>query len=102
LQRERSLSAGEIAEIVEDEGTDISVRTVERILAEAGFPKLPRRTRLLIGETRARTTVPEVSHRLAPAEMTGPAAGYVGSCPPIGGSIPRSPTDVTQVATVAT
>ena len=71
LRRERNLSAGQIAEIVEDEGTDISVRTVERILTEAGFPKLPRRTRLLIGETRARTTVPEVSHRLATAEMTG-------------------------------
>ena len=71
LRRERKLSAGQIAEIVEDEGTDISVRTVERILAEAGFSKLPRRTRLLIGETRARTTVPEVSHRLAPAELTG-------------------------------
>ena len=71
LRRERNLSAGQIAEIVEDEGTDISVRTVERILTQAGFPKLPRRTRLLIGETRARTTVPEVSHRLATAEMTG-------------------------------
>jgi transposase len=71
LRRERNLSAGEIAEIVEDEGTDISVRTVERILTEAGFPKLARRTRLLIGETRARTTVPDVSQQLTTAEMTG-------------------------------
>jgi hypothetical protein len=74
LRRERNLSAGEIAEIVEDEGTDISVRTVERILTEAGFAKLPRRTRLVIGETRARTTVPEVSHQLGTAEMTGMTA----------------------------
>jgi transposase len=71
LRRQRDLSAGQIAEIIEDEGTDLSVRTVERVLAEAGFPKLPRRTRLLIGETRARTTVPEISHRLAPAALTG-------------------------------
>lgn len=71
LRREREISAGQIAEIIEDEGTDISVRTVERILREAGFPKLPRRTRLLIGETRTRTTVPEVSSRLAAEEMTG-------------------------------
>jgi len=71
LRRQRDLSAGQIAEIIEDEGTDISVRTVERILTEAGFPKLPRRTRLLIGETRARTTVPEVSGRLAPVQLTG-------------------------------
>jgi hypothetical protein len=71
LRRQRDLSAGQIAEIIEDEGTDISVRTVERILTEAGFPKLPRRTRLLIGETRAHTTVPEVSRRLAPTDMTG-------------------------------
>ena len=71
LRRQRALSAGQIAELVADEGTDLSVRTVERILAEAGFPKLPRRTRLLIGETRARTTVPEVSRRLALPEMTG-------------------------------
>jgi len=71
LRRQRELSAGQIAEIVEDEGTDISVRTVERILREAGFSKLPRRTRLLIGETHARTTVPEVSRRLTVGEATG-------------------------------
>lgn len=71
LRRQRELSAGQIAEIIEDEGTDISVRTVERIVREAGFPKLPRRTRLLIGQTRAHTTVPEVSCRLEVADMTG-------------------------------
>lgn len=71
LRRQRDLSAGQIAEIIDDEGKDISVRTVERILTEAGFPKLPRRTRLLIGETRARTTVPEVSRQLVPTALTG-------------------------------
>ncbi len=69
LRQLRELSAGQIAEILEDEGTDLSVRTVERILREAGFPRLPRRTRLLIGETRAHTTVPEVSQRLSVQAM---------------------------------
>lgn len=71
LRRLRELSAGQIAEILEDEGAELSVRTVERILREAGFPRLPRRTRLLIGETRAHTTVPQVSQRLSVQEMDG-------------------------------
>ncbi len=65
LRRGHSISAGQIAEIVEDEGTDLSVRTVERILREAGFPKLPRRTQLAIGQTRAHTAVPAVSSRVS-------------------------------------
>jgi len=64
LRRERNLSAGQIAEILDDEEIDVSVRTVERILAEAGFPKLPRRARLLIGETRQHAKVPEVASLL--------------------------------------
>jgi len=71
MRRLRELSAGQIAEILEDEGTELSVRTVERILREAGFPRLPRRTRLLIGETRAHATVPQVSRRLSVQQMDG-------------------------------
>lgn len=71
LRQLRELSAGQVAEILEGEGTELSVRTVERVLLEAGFPRLPRRTQLLIGETRAHTTVPEVSRRLSIAEMDG-------------------------------
>jgi transposase len=71
LRRQRNLSAGQIAEILDDEGIDVSVRTVERILAEAGLPRLPRRTRLLIGETRDRTTVPQVASRLSNLQMEG-------------------------------
>jgi hypothetical protein len=71
LRRLRELSAGQIAEIIEEDGTDLSARTVERILREAGFPRLPRRTRLLIGETRAHTTVPEVSRRLSVQHIDG-------------------------------
>lgn len=70
LRRDRHLSAGQIAEILDDEKVEISVRTVERILREAGLPKLPRRSRLLIGETRERATVPQVSKKL-PADALG-------------------------------
>lgn len=80
LRRQGSLSAGQIAEILDDEEIDVSVRTVERILREAGFPKLPRRARLLIGETRERAKVPAVSSLLpikhmeqfgAPSDLAG-------------------------------
>lgn len=71
MRREHPISAGEIAQILLDEDIEISIRTVERILAEAGLPRLARRTRLLVGQTRARTTVPETSCRLAPAQLTG-------------------------------
>jgi hypothetical protein len=56
--REKRLSAGEIAQLLSDEGVDISVRTVERVLAEEGFPKLPRRTKLKIGLTVKGAEVP--------------------------------------------
>ena len=49
--RKQNLSAGEIAQILSEQGVEISLRTVERILAEEGFPKLPRRTQLKIGRT---------------------------------------------------
>ena len=49
--REHRLSAGEIAELLAEDGTELSVRTVERVLAEEGFPRLPRRARLKVGLT---------------------------------------------------
>jgi transposase len=57
--RERRLSAGEITELLSGEGVDISVRTVERVLAEEGFPRLPRRTRLKIGVTVKGAKIPK-------------------------------------------
>lgn len=59
--RERRLSAGEIAQLLSEDGVELSVRTVERVLAEEGFPKLPRRTRLKIGTTVLGAKVPEKS-----------------------------------------
>ena len=49
--RQKQLSAGEIAELLIREGIELSIRTVERVLAEEGFSKLPRRTQLRIGRT---------------------------------------------------
>lgn len=69
MRREHGISAGQIAEILDNEEVELSVRTVERILREAGLPRLPRRTQLAIGQTRAHTTVPETSRRLAPDEL---------------------------------
>lgn len=39
--REHRLSAGEITQLLSEQGVEISVRTVERVLAEEGFAKLP-------------------------------------------------------------
>jgi len=69
--RSQGLSAGEIAQLLSDEGTEISVRTVERVLAEEGFPKLPRRLRLKIGLTVKGASVPESSRAVTVAELDG-------------------------------
>jgi hypothetical protein len=63
--REHRLSAGEIAQLLSDEGIELSVRTVERVLAEKGYPKLPRRTRLKLGLTIQGARVPAVSQVLS-------------------------------------
>jgi len=57
--RQRRLSAAEITELFSEDDIDISVRTVERVLAEEGFPKLPRRTRIKIGLTVQGAEIPE-------------------------------------------
>jgi len=67
--REHQLSAGEIVQLLSEEGTEISVRTVERILAEEGYPKLPRRSQLRLGLTVKGAQVPAVSHRIQISEF---------------------------------
>jgi hypothetical protein len=69
--RERRLSAGEIAELLSQEGVEISVRTVERVLAEEGFEKLPRRTRLKIGLTVLGAEVPARSELVSASDLDG-------------------------------
>ena len=78
--RERGLSAVEITELLLEEGAEISVRTVERVLAEEGFAKLPRRTRLKIGRTVQGAQIPEKSQQVGIEAWEGerfdsPAAG---------------------------
>jgi hypothetical protein len=67
--RERGLSAGEITERLNEEGVEVSVRTVERVLAEEGLPKLPRRTRLQLSRTVKGAELPERSKALTPGEL---------------------------------
>jgi len=63
--RQHELSADDIARLLNQEAIDISVRTIERILAEEGFKKLPRRTQLKIGRTIRGAEVPEVAAPVA-------------------------------------
>ena len=62
--RRQKLSAGEIAECLSEDGHEISVRTVERVLREEGFAKLPRRTRLKMKITVKGAQVPAKSHKI--------------------------------------
>ncbi|MCP4376432.1 MAG: transposase, partial [bacterium] len=69
--REQRLSAAEISELLLEDGVEISVRTVERVLVEEGFPKLPRRTRLKVGRTVQGAEIPEASCLMMPQEWGG-------------------------------
>jgi len=69
--REQRLAAGEITELLSGDGIEISVRTVERVLREEGFPKLPRRTRLKTGLTVKGTEVPDHSTAISIQELEG-------------------------------
>lgn len=78
--RHQQLSAGDITQLLSEEGVEISVRTVERVLAEEGFSKLPRRTRLKLGHTVKGAQVPERAQAIALGDVDGsrwdcPAAG---------------------------
>jgi transposase len=76
LRKTGRLSAGQIAELVEDQdGVDVSVRTVERVLSAAGLPRLPKRTHLEIGITRDHTLVPDTARRRRWRESEGQTLG---------------------------
>lgn len=68
---EGRLSAGAIAELLSERGHEVSVRTVERVLAEEGFPRLPRRTSLKLGLTAQGAQVPERSEAAGAAHFDG-------------------------------
>ena len=69
--REHNLSAGEITECLSEDGIEISVRTVERVLREEGFPKLPRRSRLKMEMTVKGAHIPEKSRAITLGDMDG-------------------------------
>ena len=68
--REQHLSAGEITQLLSEDGVEISIRTLERILTEEGYPKLPRRTRLKIGITTKGAEVPASSEPIAISQLS--------------------------------
>ncbi len=69
--RTHQLSAGDIVECLSDEGTELSVRTVERVLREEGFPKLPRRARLKMKMTVKGAHIPEKSKSISVQDLEG-------------------------------
>ena len=69
--RGKQFSASEISRLLSQEGRKISVRTVERVLAEEGFPRLPRRTRIQRGRTVKGAEIPERSERVLLEELNG-------------------------------
>lgn len=69
--RQKELSSGQITELLSEEGIEISVRTVERVLAEEGFPKLPRRTRIRIGMTVKGADIPKRSEVASLPDLDG-------------------------------
>lgn len=69
--REHRLSAGEITQLLSEEGVEISVRTVERVLREEGYPKLPRRTRIKTGFTVKGAHIPSASETVTSKELRG-------------------------------
>lgn len=77
--RQQQLSAGQIAELLTEEGNDVSIRTVERVLAEEGFPKLPRRTQLKIGLTVKGAQVPDRAESVSIAQFEGRSLESAGA-----------------------
>ena len=69
--RRGNLSAGEIVQILSEDGIEISVRTVERVLAEEGFDKLPRRTRIKIGVTVKGADIPKRAETVSLSALDG-------------------------------
>ena len=65
LRRKKMLNSREITEALNRSNISIGVRTVERILADAGFPKLRRRTDKERGFSKEGTIIPQRSMNLS-------------------------------------
>jgi transposase len=78
--RNSGMSAKNICNHFSEKEINASLRTVERLLVELGFPKLPRRTNKELGITRKNTIIPEVAEKidfteLEPFNVDCPVAG---------------------------
>jgi hypothetical protein len=69
--RNQQLSSGQITELLSEDGIELSVRTVERVIVEEGFAKLPRRTRLKTGITVKGAEIPERSQIVSLSDLDG-------------------------------
>ncbi len=67
--RKMRLSTPDIQECLVEDSIQLSSRTVERILKDAGFGKLKRRTNIELGITSQRKIIPERSEHLDFSEM---------------------------------
>jgi len=54
-----------------EEGLKVGVRTIERILSEEGFRKLPKRSRAERGRTKRNTLLPPIARPLDFTELQG-------------------------------
>jgi transposase len=64
LRRQKTLNSQEIVEALRQSNISIGVRTVERVLTDAGFPKLRRRTDKERGISKVGTLIPKRSENL--------------------------------------
>ncbi len=64
LRRKEGLASPNIYQRLSSEGTELSTRTIERILKEAGFEKLRRRTDHERGVTKKNKVIPERAEHL--------------------------------------
>jgi len=67
--RKQNLSSEDIYNQLLSDNIKISLRTVERILEDEGFSKLPRRTNKERGLTKKKSIIPERSHQLVSYEL---------------------------------
>jgi hypothetical protein len=67
--RKQNLSVENIKDKLSSENITIGLTTIERILADQGFVKLPRRTNKDRGLTKKRTTIPEKSHQIEVSKL---------------------------------
>jgi len=71
IRRTYNLSNYRIAEILAIEGLEVNPRTISRLLKATGFPPVPRRAKLAIGETVDGTRVPTEAQILSPEMLEG-------------------------------